>query len=100
MKMALAEDVSVGVEIVVYPDEAASSVNFQRVIQIRWPEIHVGPFILCVGTAEGDWDILVGQVGPQQQIFDFSDVEVDTIFVQLISGPDGNVGPVIRINRQ
>jgi len=98
--MALAADVMSSVEVVLYPDEVESSANFQHAIQIRWPDIHATPFILCVGREEGNWDLFVGQVGQNQQLFDFSEAGADTIFVQLISGASGNVGPVIRINRQ
>jgi hypothetical protein len=100
MTMALAAEVIEGVETVVYPDESQSSVNFKHIIQIRWPDIDERPFILCVGTAEGNWDLFVGEVGQDQQTFDFSELQVDKIFVQLISGDSGEVGPVIRINRQ
>jgi hypothetical protein len=91
MTMALATEVLALVETVIYPDEAESSVNFNKAIQFRWPEVNPSPFILS------------GQIGERrQQLFDFSDLpnEVQAVFVQLISGDDGNVGPVIKINRQ
>jgi hypothetical protein len=103
MTMALATEALALVETVIYPDEAESSVNFNKAIQFRWPEVNPSPFILCVGTADGEWNILSGQIGERrQQLFDFSDLpnEVQAVFVQLISGDDGNVGPVIKINRQ
>ena len=97
--MALAADVLASMEIVNYPDDAVSSANFNHAIQIRWLGINERPFILCVGREEGNWDLFVGHVGQNQQLFDFSEAG-DTIFAQLISGSSGNVGPVIRINRQ
>lgn len=95
-------EVLAGVQVVLYPDEAESSLDFGKAIQIRWPDLGEPPFILCLGTAEGDWDILSGSVGERRQhLLDLSDLPqtVATVFVQLISGPLGNVGPVIRIHR-
>jgi hypothetical protein len=95
-------EVLAGAQVVIYPDEVESSLDFGKGIQIRWPDFGQPPFILCVGTAEGDWNILSGLVGQRrQQLFDLSDLShtVATVFVQIIWGEGGEVGPVIRIHR-
>ncbi|HEU4686044.1 MAG TPA: hypothetical protein VFS39_16175 [Nitrospira sp.] len=101
--MTTAAEVAAGVQTVIYPENAESTKTFEQPIQIRWPEVDGNEFILCVGTSDGNWDILSGNLGKrQQQLFDFSDVpgSVQIIFVQLISGEDGIVGPVITITRK
>ncbi len=101
--MVTTTEVVTGVQTVIYPADTQSSKNFDQPIQIRWPEVDGDSFHLCVGTDDGNWDLLSGHIGKRgQQLFDFSDVSsaIETIYVQLISGDDGVVGQIIQIKRK
>jgi hypothetical protein len=99
-----------GVQKVEYPSDTSSQINFDEVIQIRWPKVKGFAFHLCVGTTPGQWDILSADVGKRkQQLFDLSDVpkDVRSVYVQLITiadpmdeDDDGAVGEVIEITRE
>ncbi|BFU96555.1 MAG: hypothetical protein NTNFB02_32770 [Nitrospira sp.] len=100
--MATAEDLALGIQTVVYPDQDESEKNFKQPIRIRW-DGHDGVNHLCVGTSDGNWDILSGVLGTrEQQLFDLSDLPdaVETVYVQRILGDDGAAGPVIMIHRK
>ena len=97
-------NVITGVQEVIYPDDTSSQVNFDKVIQIRWPSVEGSAFHLCVGTDAGKWDILSADVGKRrQQLFDLSDLpeSVQAVYAQLITiADDSTVGEIIQINRR
>lgn len=100
--MGTTEELVTSIQTVLYPDQEESEKKFDQPIRIRW-DGNGDVNHLCVGTADGNWDILSGDLGTrEQQLFDFSDLSssVETVFVQRISGDDGAVGPVIMIHRK